>query len=217
MALIPKYDSHENRVLWQKFLFDQGYKSVVADGVFGSQTSIATKSFQHSHGLTGDGTVGEGTLSVAKQRGFAGLTTVLPKRAPIIRLAASLVQLRKQINDRYPARDKTSDGWIGDKKHATRKSDHNPWVKADGDGVVTAIDVDEDLAPGLDAMGTVVRLCASRDPRVKYIIYEGKITVQGSQLQQWKKYTGVNAHKHHVHVSVFPDRRLFDDASDWAI
>jgi hypothetical protein len=42
------------------------------------------------------------------------------------RLSKSAIQLREQIDDAFPGRDRTSDGWIGDTRHAARKSDHNP-------------------------------------------------------------------------------------------
>src|SRR5690606_29069239 len=56
-------------------------------------------------------------------------------------LAPSLVKLRDLINQNWPNRDKSSDGWIGDPSHQARKSDHNPDYSAGG--VVRAIDVDE--------------------------------------------------------------------------
>lgn len=129
---------------------------------------------------------------------------------PNYRLAKSLEVLRSQINAANPGRDKTSDGWIGDTSHKTRKSDHNP----NKYGVVTAIDVDEDLSPGHDAMPLVRALQASGDPRIKYIIYEGKITVKGD-IAKWKAYHGVNPHKHHFHISVSSDRGLYDDETPW--
>ena len=55
-------------------------------------------------------------------------------------LAPSLVQLRNEINRRWPNRDKTSDGWIGDPAHQATKSDHNP----DSKGCVHALDIDKD-------------------------------------------------------------------------
>lgn len=135
------------------------------------------------------------------------------------RKAECLKRLLEQVNFAYPGRDKTSDGWIGDTAHASRKSDHNPWViDRKGIGVVTAIDIDEDLTINLHSLAEIVdAICASGDPRVKYFIYEGRITVQGSGLKAWKKYTGTNAHKHHAHISVFPDAKFYDDRSDWSI
>lgn len=135
------------------------------------------------------------------------------------RKAESLKKLLEQINADYPGRDKSSDGWIGDAAHATRKSDHNPWViDAKGVGVVTAIDIDEDLEINLHSLERIVdAICISEDPRVKYIIYEGRITVKGSKLQAWKQYKGTNGHRHHAHISVFPEPRFYDDRSNWSI
>ena len=130
------------------------------------------------------------------------------------RLAKSLVKLREQINAAYPERDKSSDGSIGDRAHRRRKSDHNP----NEYGVVCAIDIDEDLSPTIHSVEHIVNaIRASKDPRVKYMIYEGRITREGSKLQQWKRYTGPNSHSHHLHVSVYSTPRLADDDSVWNI
>lgn len=128
------------------------------------------------------------------------------------RVAESLKTLRGQINAAYPNRDKTSDGSIGDTAHSARKSDHNP----NAAGVVCAIDIDEDLTPSNTVAGIVAQIQMSRDPRVKYIIYEGQITVKGD-ITQWKPYHGVNPHRHHAHISVVGDARLYDDPSPWHI
>lgn len=133
------------------------------------------------------------------------------------RLAESLKTLRSQVNALFPNRDKTSDGWIGDAKHASRKSDHNPWVKDGKMGIVTALDIDEDLAPNINSIESIVKsIQASRDPRVKYIIYEGRITVKGD-ITKWKDYSGVNPHRHHAHISVHSDKRLYDSTAEWSI
>jgi len=127
------------------------------------------------------------------------------------------VTLRNQINALYPNRDKSSDGSVGDLSHANRKSDHNP----NSAGAVRAVDIDEDLgytgARGFSqaARRIVDALCASKDARITYIIYEGRITVKGTNLQQWKTYTGSNAHKHHFHVSFSSDARLYDDPREF--
>ena len=47
---------------WQHNLNKQGY-NLVADGIFGSKTEIATKDFQAKYGLTADGVVGEKTYA----------------------------------------------------------------------------------------------------------------------------------------------------------
>jgi hypothetical protein len=136
------------------------------------------------------------------------------------RLAEALKELKDEINARYPGRDKTSDGAIGDAAHASRSSDHNPWIwdPITKKHVVSAIDIDEDLTGSIHSLKTIIdAICKSRDPRVKYIIYEGQITVQGTQLQQWKRYTGKNSHSHHAHISVFPEKRLYDDRRPWSI
>lgn len=135
------------------------------------------------------------------------------------RIAKSLLKLREQLKAAFPARDKTSDGAIGDAAHATRDSDHNPWVKdSKGMSVVTAIDIDEDLNDPTKTLQNVIdAICASKDSRVKYIIYEGRITVKGTNLQQWKKYTGKNAHRHHAHISAFPEQKKFDSEDSWDI
>ncbi len=50
-------------------------------------------------------------------------------------LSKAAEQLRDQIDTWYPDRRTTSDGWIGDARHSTTRSDHNP----DKSGVVRAI------------------------------------------------------------------------------
>ena len=94
------------------------------------------------------------------------------------RLSKSAIQLREQIDDAFPDRDRTSDGWIGDTRHAARKSDHNP----DAQGWVRAIDIDRDLAgkkgkPDLmpDLVDQIRVLAKSGDKRISYIIFDGRI------------------------------------------
>jgi len=133
------------------------------------------------------------------------------------RLAESLITLRDQVNERWPTRDKTSDGSIGDQSHAARKSDHNP----NSHGVVTAIDIDRELggqpdgSNAGDTVGVLVSaLRASKDPRIKYIIWQGQITMPGD-LSRLKPYHGPNGHFHHAHISVSSDPKLYDNAADW--
>lgn len=128
------------------------------------------------------------------------------------RLADSLRKLRDQINTASPRRNKESDGSIGDAAHATRDSDHNPWVKAaDGVGVVTAIDVTHDPTNGVD--GNALSKSVIADSRVKYVIWNGRIWKK--RTGQWEAYRGINPHKHHVHISVQPTG--YDNAEDWPL
>jgi hypothetical protein len=129
-------------------------------------------------------------------------------------LSPALARLRAEINTLWPHRDKTSDGWIGDASHAARPSDHNPdW--SDG-GIVRAVDIDEDLVAGLTAAGEAMPLVNQilRDARTRYVIYEGRIWTRENG---WQPYSGVNAHRHHVHVSVRSVGNYDRDASSWGI
>ena len=119
------------------------------------------------------------------------------------RLSRSAIQLREQIDDAFPDRDRTSDGWIGDSRHAARKSDHNP----DGQGWVRAIDVDRDLngkgrKPDLmpDLVDQIRLAAKSGDKRISYIIFDGKIA-SSKKAWAWRPYDGINKHNHHAHIS----------------
>ena len=111
-------------------------------------------------------------------------------------------QLRLQVDDSYPDRDRTSDGWIGDTRHQARPSDHNP----DAEGIVRAIDIDRDLSgkakPDLmPDLADQLRLCAKRgDKRISYIIFDGRIA-SSKKAWAWRTYTGSNKHNHHCHIS----------------
>lgn len=116
--------------------------------------------------------------------------------------------LRKQVNTRWPERDKRSDGWIGDSAHSSRTSDHNPdWSDEFSPGVVRAIDMDEDLLgpsfPDPDVgrrLADQLRGAGMTDGRIRYVIHEGLIT-SGLRAWRWKPYAGTNPHDHHIHVS----------------
>ena len=134
------------------------------------------------------------------------------------RLAKSLDVLRKQVNERWPRRSKTADGTIGDAAHASRSSDHNPWVKDGAMGVVTAIDFTNDPQDGVDSQLLAEALRASRDPRIKYIISNRRIcsgTGGTSKPWAWRPYTGSNPHNKHVHLSVNPEKRDYDSVKPW--
>jgi hypothetical protein len=129
------------------------------------------------------------------------------------RVAKSLLQLRDQINALAPARSKASDGTIGDARHAASKSEHNP----DAHGVVRAMDITNDPAHGVIARKLGEALIASRDPRILYVISNRQINSSVTAPWTWRPYHGVNAHEHHVHLSVVADPKLYDDVQPWAI
>lgn len=131
------------------------------------------------------------------------------------RLASALQHMRDQLAIMYPKRSKASDGAIGDAAHASRSSDHNPWVRDRGVGVVTAIDVTHDPKSGCDGTKLAEALRAAHDPRVKYVIWNRQIFSSTVSAWKWRPYTGTNPHNHHVHISVKADKQFYDDNRDW--
>jgi len=123
------------------------------------------------------------------------------------RLAKSLDVLRAEINAKYPGRDKSADGTIGDEAHSSRSSDHNP----NSARVVCALDITHDPRHGLDAgkLADELRLCG--DPRIKYVISNRRIANSG---KPWRKYSGANPHDHHFHISVHGN---YDSTAPWNI
>lgn len=112
-------------------------------------------------------------------------------------------QLREQFDDSFPDRDRRSDGWIGDPRHASRPSDHNPDKQT---GIVRALDVDRDVSGSTkpDLMPDIadqIRLAAKAgDKRIAYVIFNSKICSKKS-LWRWVAYRGVNPHTKHCHIS----------------
>jgi len=115
------------------------------------------------------------------------------------KLSKAAGQLREQVDDTFPNRDRHSDGTIGDPSHKARKSDHNP----DFAGWVRALDIDSNLrACKSEAyeLADQLRILARKDKRIAYIIFAGRITSRRS-LWRWVKYRGINPHHTHIHVS----------------
>ena len=120
------------------------------------------------------------------------------------KLSHAATQLRDQINDCFPERDRASDGWIADIRHmrSGKPSDHIPdknWVRA--------IDIDADLLGKskpeiMPDLADEIRAFAKRDAkkRITYIIFNGRIAspILG---WKWRKYTGANKHIKHAHIS----------------
>lgn len=127
-----------------------------------------------------------------------------------VHLAPALRVLRDEINTRWPHRDRSSDGWIGDAAHQARgsRSDHNP--DAD-DSSVNALDVDVD---GIDPL-LVVRHAITH-PSCQYVIYNRVIWSRTRRFTA-ARYTGPNPHNKHLHVSVSHTRALEDSTRAWGI
>ena len=109
-------------------------------------------------------------------------------------------QLREQIDDSFPDRDRKSDGWIGDAKHSNRKSDHNP---DPSNGIVRGLDLDANLDSRANTsvyLADQIRECAKRDKRIKYVIHKGKIA-SAKSLWIFRPYSGYNRHDSHIHIS----------------
>jgi hypothetical protein len=126
------------------------------------------------------------------------------------RLVAAGVVLRSQVNRRWPDRDKASDGWIGDRAHGARISDHNP----DARGWVHALDIDADLlGPGRRAKARkvaqeladqLIEYARSGEPgseRLKYVVFNNQIASGTYSKQFWTWRAGSWGHEHHIHVS----------------
>jgi hypothetical protein len=117
---------------------------------------------------------------------------------------AGITTLRKQIDDRWPKRDKRSDGIVGDSAHSARKSDHNP----DSRGYVHALDIDEDLRGSkMDSewlARQIIAYARNKRPgssRLKYVVYEDRIASGSYPRQFWTWRNGDWGHEHHMHVS----------------
>lgn len=120
-------------------------------------------------------------------------------------LAPSLVKFRSEINERWPDRDKSTDGWIGDAAHSARVSQHNP----DENGIVRAIDIDKD---GIDPMEVVKAAIAH--PATWYVIFDGHIWSRTHGFRK-ARYTGQNPHRSHIHVSIKLDAAAAKATAKW--
>jgi hypothetical protein len=140
------------------------------------------------------------------------------------RVAKALLKLRAQVDAMAPNRKKASDGTIGDARHcasADSTSDHCPRIRDAGIGIVAAMDITHDPTGGCDAGKLAKALHASRDSRIKYIIWNRKIANSAPQgaspAWAWRDYHGANPHDHHVHISVKPSKSLYDSESSWTL
>lgn len=130
------------------------------------------------------------------------------------RLVAGGVKLRKQVNRRWRRRDRRSDGWIGDRAHQARRSDHNP----DRNGWVHALDIDADLIPGdkkaskkaaqdlADQLVEYAKSGRKGADRIKYVVFNNKIASGTYANTYWTWRGSGYGHTQHIHVS-FTDKK----------
>lgn len=123
------------------------------------------------------------------------MTPVVKKATP-----AAIAVLR-QATALRPKRSKISDGLLPSAAHQKQnpKSDHNS-----GFGV----DLTHDPVNGIDCFDIYHKI--QSDKRVKYVIFHGKIwSVKNGET----RYTGINQHNHHLHISIKED--CGNDTSPW--
>ena len=113
---------------------------------------------------------------------------------------AAIAALR-QATALKPQRKRASDGLLPSKEHVKQNpnSDHNSGY---------AVDITHDPVFGIDCAFAFIKL--QKDPRVKYLIFNGKIW---SKEKGNKDYTGSNKHTKHLHISI--KENCGDDTSPW--
>jgi len=117
------------------------------------------------------------------------------------RAAPAAIAALRQATDLRPKRKKASDGLLPSKAHVHQNpnSDHNSGY---------AVDITHDIVNGIDCAVAFENLKA--DPRVKYLIFNGRIW---SKEKGIREYTGSNPHHKHLHISI--KETCGDDTSPW--
>lgn len=127
-------------------------------------------------------------------------------RPPVTpRLPLSLRRLVREVGEAWPHRLQTSDGWIGDRLHAARTSDHNP----DWRGIVHAVDL-----TSAQMRPWVVVTAAILHPSTRYVIYDRVIWSRSYGMRP-HRYEGSNPHTTHVHISVLNTRAAETSRRRW--
>lgn len=117
------------------------------------------------------------------------------------RATPAAIAVLRQATALRPKRKKASDGLLPSKAHVHQNpnSDHNSGF---------AVDVTHDPHFGIDCAFAFIKL--QQDPRVKYLIFSGKIW---SKERGNRDYTGSNPHNKHLHISI--KETCGDDTSPW--
>lgn len=111
------------------------------------------------------------------------------------------IAVLRQATAHWPKRVKASDGLLPSAAHVKQNpnSDHNSGF---------AVDLSHD--PGHGVHCGVIYTELQKDPRVKYLIFKGKIW---SKAKGENIYTGPNAHNKHLHISI--KEECGNDTSPW--
>jgi hypothetical protein len=111
------------------------------------------------------------------------------------------IAVLRQATALCPLRKKASDGLMPSKAHVAQNpnSDHNSGY---------AVDLTHDKLGGIDCFVLFQKL--RQDPRVKYLIFSGRIW---SAEKGEHEYTGPNKHNHHLHISI--KEGCGNDTSPW--
>ena len=117
------------------------------------------------------------------------------------RAAPAAIAALRQATALRPKRKKASDGLLPSKAHVHQNpnSDHNSGY---------AVDITHDPVFGIDCAFAFIKL--QQDPRVKYLIFAGKIW---SKEKGNRDYDGPNKHNKHLHISI--KETCGDDTSPW--
>ena len=121
---------------------------------------------------------------------------------PVVKRATpAAIAVLRQATAICPLRMKASDGLLPSKAHINQNpnSDHNTGY---------AVDLTHDKLGGIDCFLLFQKL--QEDPRVSYLIFQGKIWSREKGLRE---YTGSNKHNKHLHISIKDG--CGDDTSPW--
>lgn len=121
---------------------------------------------------------------------------------PVVKKATpAAIAVLRQATALSPKRKKASDGLLPSAAHVKQNpnSDHNTGL---------GVDLTHDPDHGIDCH--IIYEMLKDDDRVSYLIFNGRIW---SEARGDRKYTGVNKHPHHIHISI--NEEDFDDTSPW--
>lgn len=120
---------------------------------------------------------------------------------PLARVAQpAAIAVLRQATALKPKRKKASDGLLPSKAHIKQNpnSDHNSGF---------ACDLSHDPVNGIDCKVAYKEL--QKDPRVKYLIFQGHIWSEAKGHREFDGY----AHPHHLHISIKETKGT--DTSPW--